>query len=216
MCKFLSWIELPNGELKYISDFELNTRDGQKLRKSLFPLFGSEIVGHGAIKTYFGLTNHAGKDCECANFSDPNNFPDKIVGKIKEGKFSKLGLNGLLLTALAWEKYKKVTGPDREEYKKVTALAREEYEKVTALAWEEYKKVTALAWEECEKATGPAWEKYKKVTALAWEEYKKVTGPAREEYKKVTDLAREKYKKNKLEIFWELFANPQNRPECWK
>jgi len=194
MCKFLSWIELPNGELKYISDFELNTRDGQKLRKSLFPLFGSEIVGHGAIKTYFGLTNHAGRDCECANFSDPNNFPDKIVGKIKEGKFSKLGLNGLLLTDLAWEKYEKVAG-----------LAWEEYRKVMGPAWEKYKKVAALAWEEYKKVTGPAWEKYKKVT-----------GPAREEYKKVTDLAREKYKKNKLEIFWELFANPQNRPECWK
>jgi len=131
MCEFLSWIKMPNGNLKYISDFELNTRDGQKLRKSLFPLFGSEIVGHGAIKTYFGLTNHAGRDCECANFSDPNNFPGKIVRKIKEGKFSKLGLNGLLLTDSAWEEFKKAIDSAREEYGKVTGPAREEYKKVT-------------------------------------------------------------------------------------
>jgi hypothetical protein len=140
MCEFLSWIELPNGELKYLTNFELNTRDGQRLIKSLGSDFCTEIVGHGAIKEYFGLKNHAGVDQECIDFSYLDNFPEEIVQKIKKGEFSQLGLGWELLADTAWAEYRKVTGPAWAEYEKVTDTAWAEYRKVTGPAWAEYEK----------------------------------------------------------------------------
>ena len=157
MCEFLSWIELPNGELKYISDFELGTRDGIKLKKFLGERYSNEIVGHGAIKTYFGLKHGVGKDCECIDFSTPDNFPDEIVQKIKAGKFSQLGINRQLLSHSAKEEYLKVVDP-----------AWKEYRKVVNSAWEEHKKAEGLAWKEYNKVKVPAWKKYKKAERLAF------------------------------------------------
>ena len=123
MCEFLSWIELPNGELRYISNYELNTREGQRLKKSLGPDFRNEIVGHGAIKEFFGLRNHAGKDRECFDFSDPNNFPKEIIRKIKKGEFSQIGICTDLLTPIAWEEYNKIEQTAWEEYDKIKRAA---------------------------------------------------------------------------------------------
>jgi hypothetical protein len=98
---------MPNGELKYISNFELNTREGKKLKKELGYFFHHEIKGHGAIKTYFGIRHGRGIERECTDFSTPDNFPAEIVKKIKNGEFSQIGLNVDLLNDAALAEYKK-------------------------------------------------------------------------------------------------------------
>ena len=133
MCEFISWTEY-KGKLYYISNYELNTPDGQALRRKLNYDFYEEIKGHGAIKTYFGLPHSKCKDNECSDFSTPNNFPAEIAEKIKAGEFSEIGVAEGLLTQ-----------PARAEYEKVEQPARAEYEKVKQSAWAEYKKVKQSA-----------------------------------------------------------------------
>jgi len=156
MCEFLSWTEY-KGKLYYLTDFELNTRDGEKLKKKLDYAFYEEIKGHGAIKEYFGLSHSQCRDHECTDFSTPNNFPVEIVKKIKAGEFSRIGIAEGLLTQPAWAEYEKVEQPARAEYKKVERSAWAEYKKVEQSARAEYEKVIQSAWAEYEKVRQSAF-----------------------------------------------------------
>jgi len=193
MCEFLSWIEMPNGELKYISNFELNTRDGAKLRKKLGDQFYDEIVGHGAIREYFGLESRRGKNCECNDFSTPDNFPLEIAKKIKNGEFSQLGIARQVFKTITLEKYREIETRIRNEYEKAIIFALDKYGEIELSAWKKYKEIKIYTWKE-----------YKEVSLCAWKEYKKIGIPAWEKYKKVT-----------FSSFWKLFEDPNNRTRVW-
>jgi len=226
MCEFLSWTEY-KGKLYYLTNFEINTRNGKKLRKKLDYNFSEEIKGHGAIKEYFGLPHSQCIDHECTNFSTPNNFPSEIVEKIKRGEFSEIGIAEQLLTQSAWAEYEKIRQSAWAEYKKITQSALAEYEKIRQSAWAEhekirqpalaeYKKIRQSALAEYEKIRQPAWAEYEKIRQPAWAEYEKIRQSALAEYEKIRQPAWAEYEKIRQSAFWNIFSNPNNRIEVWK
>ena len=237
MCDFLSWTEY-KGKLFYLTNFELNTRDGKNLRKKLGKNFNEEIKGHGAIKEYFGLPHGRCKDFECTDFSSSINFPPEIAERLKQGLFSQIGKNTDLLTQPALDEYKKITQPAWNEYKKITQPALDEYKKITQPAWNKYEKIKQSAWNKYKKITQSAWNKYKKITQSAldkynkikqsaldeykkieqpaWNEYKKIEQPAWNKYEKIKQSALDEYNKIEQSTFWKLFTDPKNRIKSWR
>ena len=86
MCEFISWIE-DCKEIYFLTCNDLNTKEGRKLVKELKDnkSFYDDISGHGAIRKYFNLKLNQGKNKECSDFSNPNNFPPQIIKQIKNG-----------------------------------------------------------------------------------------------------------------------------------
>ena len=166
MCEFLSWTKY-KGKLYYLTNFELNTRDGKKLRKKLDYNFYEEIKGHGAIKEYFGLPHSQCKDHECTDFSTPDNFPAEIVVKIKAGEFSEIGIAKSLLTQSAWAEYEKIRQSALAEYEKIRQSALAEYKKIRQSALAEYEKIAQSALAEYEKIPQSALAEYEKIARSA-------------------------------------------------
>ena len=188
MCEFISWIESENKNY-FLTDKDLESKEGKSLIKFLGNNFQEDIKGHGAIRTYFNGGNQElgkklqwGKEKENTNLSTPDNFPPEIVLAIKEGRMSRIGMSLDLLNDKGKEKYKKIKDP---------ALA--EYNKITDQAWAEYNKIKDQALAEYNKITDPAWAEYKKITDPAWAEYKKITDPA----------------------FWKIFSQKKYRNQLW-
>jgi hypothetical protein len=221
MCHLLSWIESEtsnaNGQ-KYLFylpyDQIFNTEDGKKLQE--YCLHPDDLVGHGAIRYFYKLSDNSGINKECTDFSDPNNFPVEIQEAIKAGKFAGLGYPEGLLNNVAWEEFLKIRQSALEEYYYIEQPAREKYEKSRQPAYEEYLKIRNLAWEEFKKVMQPDFKEYEKVERPAWKKYRKIILPEQEEYEKIRQSAREKYEKIINSVFWKLFSNPKNRAECWK
>lgn len=90
MCEFISWIELDNGEIKYITSKQLKTTRGKHLIKECGNT--DDVTGHGFIRLYYGLDKNEGRNKECTNFSKPSNFPPEIVQAIKNGEFTEVGM----------------------------------------------------------------------------------------------------------------------------
>src|SRR4030042_5084025 len=132
MCEFLSWVELPNGKLRYLTAKNLATKKGRELREYVGN--SEDLTGHGAIRKYWGLDNyiihHVGKNHECADFSTPDNFPSELAEAIKSGEFRGLGLPLRMLVQEAQEEYDRVYQPARKEYIRVYQEAKEEYDRV--------------------------------------------------------------------------------------
>ena len=112
MCEFISWIEF-QGSVYFLDDTKLRAEKGQKL---LSQCTNDDIIGHGAIMEYFGLTRHQGIHKECTYFSDPKNFPEEIVEAIKMGLFRNFGICQAILTQSAQEKYNKIEQPAWENF----------------------------------------------------------------------------------------------------
>jgi hypothetical protein len=106
----------------------------------------SEIIGHGAIKAYYGLKDDSGAQKECEDFISPSNFPSEIVKAIKSGKmnYSLPKNHKNLLNDRGNKKYYKVVNPAKAEYYKVVNPAKAEYDKVVNPAKAEYDKVLIL------------------------------------------------------------------------
>src|SRR4030042_366454 len=128
MCEFLSWVELPNGKLRYLTAKNLATKKGRELREYVGN--SEDLTGHGAIRKYWGLDTHDGSGRECTNFSTPNNFPSELAAAIKSGEFRGLGLPLQMLVQEAQKEYDRVYQPAWEEYIRVYQEAKEEYDRV--------------------------------------------------------------------------------------
>jgi DNA-binding cell septation regulator SpoVG len=203
MCEFLSWIEtVIDGETHYfyLTQRELRDKRGRELAKRR----GDNINGHGAIREYYDLDN-VGRNRECTDFSTPDNFPLSIVADIKAGAFCGFGISTELLTPAADAEYEKVQQPADAEYREVVQPAYAEYRKIEQAAWAEYREVVQ-----------PAFAEYRKVVQPALAEYREVVQPAFAEYEKVRQAALAEYEKVRRAAFWNLFADPENRPEVWR
>ena len=192
MCDFISWIE-HQGDIYFLTNQELNTKEGRELKEYLGTAFYDDIKGHGAIDRYWGLKDK-GIHGECTDFSTPDNFPPVIVEAIKKGLFEGIGAAEGILTPTAWAEYKKAEQAVWAEYEKVQQAAMAEYKKVQQPAIAEYEKVQQPAWAEYEKVQQPAWAEYKRVEQAVWAEYEKVQQAA----------------------FWALARDKKNRTEVWK
>jgi hypothetical protein len=221
MCEFISWIEKDGHVLFLTANDIFNTQRGKELRE--YCQNRHDWIGHGAIRFYYQLEN--GVERECTDFSSTNNFPAEIVSAIKSGAFRGLGTPCGLLNEQAYAEYKKIKQSAYAEYKKIqqayaeyekiqqSALA--EYEKIQQSAWAEYKKIKQSAYAEYEKIA-QALAEYKKIEQPAYAEYKKIQQPAWAEYKKIEQPALTEYQKICQDTFWNLFADINNRAECWK
>ena len=147
MCEFISWIEF-QGKIYFLDDTKLRTEKGQKL---LSQCTNDDIIGHGAIMEYFGLTRHQGIHKECTYFSDPKNFPEEIVEAIKMGLFRNFGVCGGILMQPADKEYGKIARSAWKEYDKIERSAWEEYGKIAGSARKEYIKIERTAWKKCER-----------------------------------------------------------------
>ena len=85
MCEFVSWIERPNGTVKFLTDVLIP----KAIEGGIDP---QDIAGHEAIRRVFGLNEEDGKERECSNFSSPGNFPAPIVQAILRGQMAGFGL----------------------------------------------------------------------------------------------------------------------------
>ena len=221
MCQFISWIEYENKNY-FLTDKDLESKEGKSLIEFLGNNFQEDIKGHGAIRTYFNGGNQElgkklqwGKEKENTDLSSPDNFPPEIVLSIKEGQMSRIGASLDLLNDKGKEEYNKIKDQALAEYKKITDPAWAECKKITDPAWAECKKITDQAWAECKKITDPALAEYKKIKDQAWAEYKKITDPAWAECKKITDPALAEYKKIKDQAFWKIFSQKKYRNPLW-
>jgi hypothetical protein len=203
MCEFISWKEY-HGKIYFLTaDQIFNTPRGKELQAHTSR---EDWVGHGAIAFYYNLPEgELVRNCECTDFSTPDNFPEVIAAAIRNGEFRGLGTPEGLLSKPAWAEYEKVRQPAWAEYEKVQQPALAEYEKVQQAALAEYEKVQQAAWAEYEKVQQPALAEYLKVRQAAWAEYLKVRQPALAEYQKVQQPA-----------FWDSFAKKKNRNPNWK
>ena len=126
MCEFISWIEYEKKNY-FLTDKDLESKEGKSLIKFLGNNFKEDIKGHGAIRTYFNGGNQElgkklqwGQERENTDLSSPNNFPPEIVLAIKEGRMSRIGMSLDLLNDEGKRKYNKIKDPVLAEYNKIT------------------------------------------------------------------------------------------------
>ena len=199
MCEFISWIEYENKNY-FLTDKDLESKEGKSLIKFLGNSFREDIKGHGAIRTYFNGGNQElgkklqwGKEKENTDLSSPNNFPPEIVLAIKEGRMSRIGMSLDLLNDKGKEKYNKIKDQALDEYKKIKDPALAEYKKITDQAWAEYKKIKDQAWAEYNKIKDQSLAEYNKIKDQAWAEYNKI----------------------KDQAFWKIFPQKKYRNPLW-
>ena len=129
MCEFISWIEYEKKNY-FLTDKDLESKEGKSLIKFLGSSFRKDIKGHGAISIYWGIPYNTGKNLECENFSSPKYFPDEIAEAIKAGSFRGIGIALNLLNDKGKAEYKKIEQPALAEYKKIEQSAWAEYKKI--------------------------------------------------------------------------------------
>ena len=80
MCNFISWVELPDGTLAYLTDADVYSRHG---RKVLQDCIDNDFLGHGAIRRFFGL-GKKGIDREQRDFWETDKLPQELAEKVKQ------------------------------------------------------------------------------------------------------------------------------------
>jgi len=228
MCEFLSAVKAQdkrgNDKWYYLTHRLIHDTPRGKLLQKKYG--GDELIGHSAIREYFGIREGQGENWECTDFSTPENFPPVLVEAIKKGEFRGTTAPVGLLTRQAQDKQEEAEQPALAEYEKVRQLASAEYKKAEQPAWEEYEKVRQLAWAEYNKAeqlagaehekVRQAWAEHEEAEQLAWAEHKKVEQQALAEYERVRQPALAEYEKVRQQAFWDLFADPENRTKAWQ
>ena len=115
MCEFLSWKEY-QGEILFLTDEIIAPR--LEDYKKFNPGWRDDLCGHGAIEWYHGLTDGAGKNRECTDFSSPKNFPAEIARALKNGEITYSPMpKGLLRAALDADYRAKRDALDAEQWK---------------------------------------------------------------------------------------------------
>jgi hypothetical protein len=197
MCEFLSCVKTKdkNGTDKYYfltHDLIHNTPRGEIIQKK-YPGQG-ELVGHAAIRECFELRSNEGENWECDDFSTPDNFPSIIVKAIKRGEFRGFGEPKGLLSAAPYKAYQEATAAADKAYQEAMAAPYKAYQEAKAAAdkaWQEATAAADKAWQEATAAADKAWQEAKAAADKAWQEATAA-------------------------VFWDLFANPENRAEAWR
>jgi hypothetical protein len=207
MCEFISWIETKDKGKKTVFFLTgkqvFHTKRGKELRN--YTKNYGDLVGHGAIRWYYELKYNVGTNKECTDFYSPENFPEDIVSAIKNGDMRGMGTpEGLLAKAACaeWDKACAECDKARAEWNKACA----EWDKACAewnKACAEWNKACA----ECDKARAE-WNK----ACAEWDKACAECDKARAEWNK----ACAEWDKACAEIFWDLFAIPENRYHLWR
>jgi hypothetical protein len=159
MCEFVSWIETKDKKkttVWFLTGKQVfHSKRGKELQD--YTKSTADLVGHGAIRWFYGLKESQGINKECSDFSTPNNFPLDISKAIKDGSMRDMDAPLQLLTPKAWAEYQKI---------KQSALA--EYQKIEQPAWAEYQKIEQPALAEYQKIEQSALAEYQKIKQSAF------------------------------------------------
>jgi hypothetical protein len=156
MCEFCSWIE-KKGRTKQILFLTTPLIDSEKGKKLLAGLPQDDLIGHGAIRRFFGLEQDDGTNHECTDFSNPSNFPAVIVRAIKRGEMRGMAMPVGLLTATAWKAYLEAMAPAGKAYQEAKATARKAYQEAKAPAGKAYQEAKATAGKAYQEAKATAF-----------------------------------------------------------
>lgn len=187
MCRVASWVDLSsvvkNGrKIYFITNNELLTLRGRKLKKYLGNRFAEDIQGHGACRYYYPeLKEGVGRDKECTNFSTPDNFPPEIVAAIMAGQMTQIGFSLDLLNPLGKKKYNAIVDPVKKEVSIRTTFA-----------WEKCNAIIYPVWKEYDAIVNPVEKKFNAIIASARREYNAIVGSARKKRATIVGLEREK------------------------
>jgi len=80
MCDFISWVELPEGQIAYLTDQEVFSKWG---KERLGGCRHNDVLGHGAIRAYYGISKDRGLDREQRNFWDTSKLPEELAEKVR-------------------------------------------------------------------------------------------------------------------------------------
>lgn len=192
MCKAISWIE-KNGEILFLDDDDILSKRGKKL----IDYNGNiDIQGHGAVRWFWDVKEGVNK--ECSDFSNPDNFPEKIVNKIIAGKMTLICNDyhalRLMLTNTSWAQYKEDVKTARAQHDEAVNTSLAQYDEVVKTAWAQY-----------DEAVKTSWIKYDEAEKTALAQYCKAVKPSNAKYNEVAKTA-----------FWNLFSEPKNRNKKWR
>ena len=79
MCQFVSWIELPEGApcgVLFLTDKEVYSEVG---KEKLTGVQDNDVIGHGAIRAFYGLKPNEGTQREITAFWKKKSFPPEIA-----------------------------------------------------------------------------------------------------------------------------------------
>ncbi len=139
MCEFVSFIE-KKGKVNQILFLTKPLIESEKGKKLLAGVPHDDLVGHGAIRLFFGFGQDEGTNRECTDFSKPSNFPSIIVRAIKRGDMRGMGTPQGLLSDAVDAKWK-------AEWDAVDAKWRPERDAVDAKGKAEWKAADAKFWD---------------------------------------------------------------------
>jgi hypothetical protein len=227
MCNFISWYE-KDGVVFFLTDDDLATKAGKKLRKELGDQYAEDIKGHGAIARYFELNEWVVPmdavrrevgDSRCPDFSTPNNFPPQIVAAIKNCNLTQIGqMPESVLLKRGLDLIKKDAKRGEAEAKWKEAYAKwgeaDAKRKEADAKWRE----AYAKWREAYAKRKEAYAKWREAEAK-WREADAKRGEAyakREEAYAKRKEADAKWREAYANVFWKVFANPKNRKKVWR
>jgi len=121
---------MPSGKLAYLTAEASASKRGRVVEKIC--VYASDMVGHGAIRIFFDLGNQVGVNCECTDFSSPQNFPVELANAVKAGKFRGMGCPKGLLSEMAWERYLDIKYQKVKYFDAIVASAEKEHCEIVA------------------------------------------------------------------------------------
>ena len=76
--------------------------------------------------------------------------------------------------------------------------------------------LTLAAWIEYDSEAQSAWEEYDAKKQTAWDEYDAKRQTARDEYEAKRQTARDEYETKTQAVFWDMYADVNNRAKAWR
>jgi len=152
MSRFISWIEVGAGNIKFLTGRDIFESDRGQLLQARTA--ARHLVGHGSIRFYYRLRNDYGTNRECTDFSSPDNFPPDIVDAIRAGAFRGLGTPRGLLSQSAWEIYHEVEVSSLADYMQAERILLAEYRQLERpVSAVEHQETQAAEWKEHQTVT---------------------------------------------------------------
>jgi len=212
---FVSWITLKNGDLRYLSDIELNSEKGKKIIKDFGESFYLSYNKYALIEKYFDIgenlmpfsliRGHSNFHI-CNDFSKPENFPTEIAEKIKRCEFSKVGMPVCpeeVLNKKAMTRYEQEVDRAKAKYLKQQTRNVRKYKLKEKRAIYIYQKNLSSS---SKHNNGPK----------LYSAFRHTKSLVNAEFLRNEETISVKYIKARLNIFWTLFSNIENRQEVWK
>jgi hypothetical protein len=194
MCHFVSWIE-KDKDIYFLTANDLNTPEGRKLKKYLGDQYWEDIMGHGAIRQYYGLSEGINK--ECTDFSNPKHLPDEIVKAIKCGAFRGIAI------------------PD-EPGQFLLSKPLADYEAKRDALDADYEAKRDPLYADFRAKRDPLYADYEAKRDALDADYEEKRAQLYADYKAQRDALDSDYEAKRHDLFWDIFSKQQNRKKIWR